>query len=129
METGIAKPSTVCRWPTGLFTSRSRSKSAPKSAPGVEQTARETAVEAHYIIARRAMKNGLRMQYATCPDCAQHSTGQERATAATFTHIAECTSRNPAATATAVKREAEEGLGRDSTATPLILKRAPIGDN
>jgi hypothetical protein len=36
----------------------------------IEQMARETAaVEAHYIIARRPMKNGLRMQYATCPNC------------------------------------------------------------
>ena len=29
----------------------------------------------------------------------------------------------------AVKREAGEDWGRESMATPLILKRAPIGDN
>jgi hypothetical protein len=36
-------------------------------------------------------------------------------------------SKNP--DAPAVKREAEEDWGRGSVATPLILKRAPIGDN
>jgi hypothetical protein len=35
-----------------------------------EQKVRKiAAVEAHYVIARRPMKNGLRMQYATCPNC------------------------------------------------------------
>jgi len=69
-----------------------------------DQQVRETeAVEAHYIIQRRPMKNGVRMRYATCPNCgtAFHwpRTGgldrynREKA----FAHIAECIGRNPAA--------------------------------
>ena len=97
-----------------------------------DQEVRETeAVEAHYIIQRRPMKNGVRMQYATCPNCgtAFHwpRTGDRYNREKAFAHIAECTGRNPAATA--VKCEAEEGLGPRAMATPLILKRAPIGDN
>src|SRR5262249_37458588 len=98
----------------------------------IDQQVRETeAVEAHYIIQRRPMKNGVRMQYATCPNCgtAFHWPGgferynREKA----FADMAECIGRTPAATA--VKCEAEEGLGPRAMATPLNLKRAPIGDN
>jgi hypothetical protein len=99
-----------------------------------EQKVRKiAAVEAHYVIARRPMKNGLRMQYATCPNCgtAFHwpRTGEynRRNIDKAFAHIADCTGRYPAATT--VKCEAEEGPEPQAVATPLILKRAPIGDN